>query len=77
MPDLTGPRRWRPSPVGIGAGLLVLAGFLLASVNWGFIVLFGLHRVVDDLFARGGVFVLLFFVGPLVVAGLALMRREA
>lgn len=42
MNDATGPKGWRPSAVHLVAGGLVLAGFLLAAVNWWFIVLVGL-----------------------------------
>lgn len=34
--------RWRPTPVSLIAGALVLAGFLLADVSWWFILLTGL-----------------------------------
>lgn len=53
-----------------------LAGAFLLISGVFFVLFFRLHRVVDDLFARGAIFVLLFFVGPLVVAGLALVRRR-
>jgi hypothetical protein len=146
-------KRWKPAPVGLIAGILVLAGFLLVELDWGFIVLVGLgafgpgilrergwlrdkdefqleaarragyhgflatgllaflltayyrrhpdlvawpgnpvelllgmavfftvffdlSRVIDDPLRNGAVFVLLFFVGPLLVAGLALLRRK-
>jgi hypothetical protein len=42
MRDARGVRRWRPTRINLVAGGLVLAGFLLADVHWGFIVLVGL-----------------------------------
>lgn len=42
MPERATRRPWRPTPVALVAGALVLAGFLLAEIDWGFFALAGL-----------------------------------
>lgn len=42
MNEVTGRRRWRPTPVGLISGTLVGLGFGLSVLDWGFVALVGL-----------------------------------
>ena len=42
MGDSKSRRWWRPSPTGLIAGGLVIAGFALTAIDWGFLALVGL-----------------------------------
>jgi hypothetical protein len=83
---------WQQGPVGVlmqsllavpffGAAWLArrwprAVGILLLGLSVFFVLQFGLQRVVDDPFRSGRIFVLIFFIGPLLVAGLGLLSRE-
>lgn len=54
MHEAIEPRRWRPAPVHLVAGALVLGGFLLADVSWGFIVLVGFGALGPGLLREVG-----------------------
>ncbi len=50
-----------------------VAGLILLGCCCFFVYFFGLYRVVTDPFDRGRIFVIIFFVGPLLAAGLGLL----
>lgn len=52
-----------------------LAGGLLLAMAAYFVWLFDLYRVAVDPFGTGNILVLAFFVGPLVLAGVILVRK--
>ena len=61
---------WRPNPVGLIAGML-LVGFAAF-----FFYFFGLYEVFTDPFGKGRSMVIIFFMGPLLTAGIALLSAE-
>ncbi len=54
MSDRAIRRPWRPTPVTMVAGALVLAGFLLADIDWGFFALAGLGALGPGLLRELG-----------------------
>lgn len=84
---------WEQGPVGVLMQSLVavpflalawaarrwprVAGVLLVGFACFFMYVFGLYEVVRDPFGKGRVFVIIFFIGPLAVAGLGLLGRDA
>ena len=53
-----------------------VTGVMLLGFAAFFVYLFGLYHVVSDPFGRGRIMVIIFFVGPLLTAGLGLLRRD-
>lgn len=53
-----------------------VAGAILLVCSCFFIYFFGLYKVLGDPFGSGRVFVIIFFVGPLLAAGLGLLGRD-
>ena len=52
------------------------AGLALVAFSAFFVYFFGLYEVVTDPFGKGRAMVIIFFMGPLLTAGLALLRAE-
>lgn len=53
-----------------------VAGLALLGFSAFFVYFFGLYEVVTDPFGKGRAMVIIFFMGPLMTAGLALLRAE-